>query len=655
MDRAQQEPGWESGEGSGLERTGENRARGRWTRPNYADLVRRYGFALLTVAMAGTAAELRLFNWEHGTLSIVCFLAVVLSSWYGGLRPGLLAIAVIVCFFSNGALVPWRIVRGVLFVASGVAVSVLGESLHAARRRAETSQRRFAAVLSSIGDAVIATDLGGRVQFINPVAQALTGWTAAEAAGQPLETIFRIVSERTREPVGSPIARVIRQETVLELPNQSLLIARNGVETPIADSAAPIKDDAGRVNGAVLVFRDITAQHVAERQRSELLAREQAARAEAEAANHAKDRFLAVLSHELRTPLTPVLLNVSAILEEPDVPEKIRPTLELTRRNVELEAHLIDDLLDLSRIIRGTLALDRQRVDVHDVIRQALNTCHEDIERGGLRVELALSAAQRQLEADPARLQQALWNLIKNAVKFTPAGGVLTITTRNDSGSAERERIVIEVTDTGVGIKPQNLARIFEAFEQGDASSWSRRAGGLGLGLAISRSVVEAHGGRLTATSAGLNRGATFTIELDTAPPQREPCPTPGTPHQPTPPRQELTLLIVEDDEPTLRALAGLLRHRGYTVFTAPNFAEGLAIGNREQPDLLISDLGLPDGNGLDLMRSLSTRRSVLGIALSGYGMDDDVKKSREAGFAAHLTKPIDFQRLEAMIQAVAQ
>ena len=376
------------------------------------------------------------------------------------------------------------------------------------------------------------------------------------------------------------------------------------------------------------------------------------AREEAEAANRAKDRFLAVLSHELRTPLTPVLAEVSAMLDEPSTPESVRPLLEMTRRNVELEARLIDDLLDVNRIIQGKLRLDRKVVDAHCLILEALDICRVGIEAARLRVELDLQAARHHVEADAARLHQVAWNLIKNAVKFTPAGGFIAIRTRNDGG-----KLVIEVSDTGVGIEPVVLSRIFDAFEQGDKSV-TQRFGGLGLGLAIGRSLAEAHGGRLLAASPGINEGATFTLELPTVDaPSR---PLDADPTSPATPDVNasgpLRILLVEDNLDTLRVMERLLARRGHAVTAADGVLAALRAAEGREFDLLISDLGLADGSGLDLIRRLgeSKEAPIPGIALSGYGMDDDLRRSREAGFLEHLVKPVDFPSLEAAVRRVA-
>ncbi|HEX8201732.1 MAG TPA: PAS domain S-box protein, partial [Isosphaeraceae bacterium] len=375
-------------------------------------------------------------------------------------------------------------------------------------------------------------------------------------------------------------------------------------------------------------------------------------------ANAAKDHFLAVLSHELRTPLTPVLMAVSLLLDDPGLPPALRPTLVMARRNVELEARLIDDLLDVTRIAQGKLRLDRTVVDAHALIGHALEICRGELRAAGLRLEVDLAAARSYVRADPARLQQVFWNLIKNAVKFTPQGGTVAVRSRTDPNSAAGDpggtRLIVEVADSGMGIAPEALPKVFDAFEQGGAAV-TRRFGGLGLGLAISRGVVERHGGTLTASSPGVGRGATFTLILDAVPaPQADPTPGPTDRTEARAHAPALRVLLVEDNVDTAQVMARLLAKEGHRVMTAHDLASALAAAEAADFDLLISDLGLPDGSGLDLMRQLRARSALRGIALSGYGMEEDLRQSREAGFEAHLTKPIDVAALGAVVRRVA-
>jgi HAMP domain-containing protein/signal transduction histidine kinase/ActR/RegA family two-component response regulator len=363
--------------------------------------------------------------------------------------------------------------------------------------------------------------------------------------------------------------------------------------------------------------------------------------AEKARSNLAKDQFLAMLSHELRTPLTPVLASALALESESALPEEIRESLQMIRRNVELEARLIDDLLDLTRIDQGKVQLNFEVVDAHTLLQTALEICQAEIDRKHLTRSLNLGARKVHMRADPARLQQIFWNLINNAVKFTPPNGQIIISTGNDSNGQLR----VEIEDTGLGIEAEALPKIFDAFEQGGRT----QLGGLGLGLAISKALVEAHEGAIAAQSAGRNRGSKFTLVFPTrekAETQIAPAASPRLPE-----RQPMRILLVEDHEDTNRSLTNLLRRRGYHVQSALNFQSAVNLGETEQFDVLISDLALPDGSGIDLMQKLYSKQPLLGIALTGFGMENDVRKSYEAGFKHHLVKPIDLNKLDSLIQ----
>src|SRR5436190_9064688 len=357
--------------------------------------------------------------------------------------------------------------------------------------------------------------------------------------------------------------------------------------------------------------------------------------------NLAKDQFLAMLSHELRTPLTPVLTSALALENEPALSENIRESLQMIHRNVELEARLIDDLLDLTRISKGKVQLNFEVVDAHMLLRNALEICQADIDQKHLALLLDLAAHKVHLQADPARLQQIFWNLIKNAVKFTPEGGQICVSTSNDAG----DQLHVKIVDTGFGIEPESLPKIFDAFEQ---AGWTQ-FGGLGLGLAISKTLVDAHKGTITAESAGRNKGAMFTLIFPTcekADARTAPAVSPTTPQ-----RHTMRILLVEDHEDTNRSLTRLLRRRGHYVQSASTVQSALDLSKKEEFDVLISDLGLPDGSGIDLMQTLNSGRPLLGIALTGFGMEGDIRKSHDAGFKHHLVKPIDLNKLDLLIQ----
>lgn len=377
------------------------------------------------------------------------------------------------------------------------------------------------------------------------------------------------------------------------------------------------------------------------------------AKAAAEEASAAKDRFLAVLSHELRTPLTPVLASVSLLQRNSSFDDRTRQSLEMIRRNVELEARLIDDLLDLTRIARGKVELHRRPVDLGTVLERAVDVCRPDMEARGQHFAIEFDRDEPTLvDADVARLQQVFWNLLKNSIKFTPHGGCIALRVRR-----EGNRVLSEVIDSGVGIESEALPRIFDAFAQADQAV-TRRFGGLGLGLAISKSLVELHGGSIEAHSAGKDRGATFCVRLplhaEDAATIDGPAGAKGRP--PDPRSRALRVLLVEDHGDTAEMMRTLLEAEGHTVETAGDVAEGVAAAGRDRFDVLISDLGLPDGSGLDLIREIRARGFQLpAIALSGYGQEHDVRQSLAAGFAAHVVKPVDVDRLVGLLAGIVE
>ena len=746
-----------------------------------------------------------------------------------------------------------------------------------AERKLRLSEEELRTTLRSIGDGVIATDDRGRVTLMNPLAEKLCGWTEAEALGRDSGEVFCIVHEQTGQLVESPITRVLRDGLITGLANHTVLRSRSGGSTPIADSGAPIRDAAGALKGAVLVFRDIgekrraeleaqrlasivssssdaivgesldgritawnaaaerlfgysapevlgrsvalleapgleesagqrlirvrrgervqqydtTRMHkdgrrlpvsvsispiygedgdvigaskivrdITERKESEAALRAseerfrllsdsvsslvwvcddrgtaayvnrgwqeyagkidddrlsdfwlviihpedlpsylakwqssvatgapfeaearfrrhdgsyrwfmarsartlsrsgpiwvgtatdiddlkttaaalQSAKEAAEEAAHAKDRFLAVLSHELRTPLTPALA-VSQVLERrTDLPGDVRDSIGLIRRNVELEALLVDDLLDLTKIARGMIELRPQTVDVHEIVRQVIDVCRSDLNGRRQNLAIELHADEHHADADSARLQQVFWNLLKNAIKFTPVGGAIGV--RSESAGPGRLRVV--VADSGIGIPAGILPRIFEPFERGPRTV-SPRASGLGLGLSISRTLIELHGGTIRAESGGEGRGATFTVELAAFVERGVAVHTKRHAQRRT---RKFSILLVEDHPDTAGALGQLLQEEGHRVTVCDSVGAAIDAFRTAPTDLLITDLGLPDGSGHDLLARLRRIRPIEGIVLSGYGMDADVARSKAAGFLHHLTKPVSIGRL---------
>jgi signal transduction histidine kinase len=366
-------------------------------------------------------------------------------------------------------------------------------------------------------------------------------------------------------------------------------------------------------------------------------------------ANAAKDQFLALLSHELRSPLAPVIAMVGELEAEVPDSQSVREALEVVRRNVELEARLIDDV---TRISKGKLQLSFETICVHQILQRAYEICRKEIEAKNLDVEFQLRAVHTHVEGDPARLQQVFWNLIKNSVKFTPEKGRITIATLNPVPDKIEARII----DTGIGVEHETIDKIFNAFEQGQADI-TRRFGGLGLGLTISKALIDAHDGKIHVQSPGKDQGSTFSVELNTvlAPVGRD-GDGQDQPVDREPKQFVLThrrVLLVDDHYDTCIGMKRMLERHGYEITVAHTAEQAVEKVRAEEFDLLISDIGLPDRSGYDLMREVRLNNDLPGIALSGFGSEQDVNQAREAGFAEHLTKPVSFERLEKTIQSL--
>ena len=537
-------------------------------------------------------------------------------------------------FRTDGAL-RWIRVRGrVLFEGTNgtrAAVACIGTYVDITDRKQNEaalleSESRFRQLADSIPQLAWMAKPDGWIFWYNRRWHEFTGTTPEEMEGWGWQSVH--------DPAQLPrIVESWKAALANEQPWQDTFPLRrhDGTFRFHLSRANPLRDANGRVTLWFGTNTDIT----------ELVQAQEAA----QAANRAKDHFIAVLSHELRTPLTPVLATILDLNARSDLPPEVGDAVELIRRNVELEARLIDDLLDITRISKGKLAMDRQVVSVDAVLRDAVRICEKDSTRKQVNVSLDLRAPSHRVEGDGARLLQAFWNLLQNAVKFTPPGGGIAIQTYGDA-----HRLTVEISDTGIGIEPEALTRIFEPFGQADETI-SRRYGGLGIGLALSKALVEAHRGRLAARSAGRDQGSTFIVELGTT---TRPLTNPEAPlptHRPVPP---LRILLVEDHDDTRQTLSRLIRNWGHSVDTAATAAEALAAGATKRFDLVISDLGLPDAHGNELMVRLREQSDIRGIAVSGFGTENDVERSLQAGFDVHLAKPIGAQRLKAAIAEIA-
>jgi PAS domain S-box-containing protein len=376
------------------------------------------------------------------------------------------------------------------------------------RREVEAAlrdQREWLRVtLESIGDAVITTDISGRATFLNPAAQALTGWSADEAAGRPLFEIFNIVNEETREPAESPVAKVLREGTVQGLANHTVLLARDGREIPIDDCAAPIRGGDGEFLGVVMVFHDTSERRNLERElrrRADRLTE----------ADHRKNEFLAMLAHELRNPLAPIR-NALYVMSMPDASaEAVTRVREIMGRQVQHMVRLVDDLLDVSRITRGKIELRKEAIEITSLVQRSVEAIEPQAKTNGLSLRLSLPTEPAVVTADSTRLDQVMINLLNNALKFTSGGGVIEVNL-----VLQGRDVRISVRDTGIGIEPELLPEIFEPFLQG-SRTLDRSQGGLGIGLTLVRTLVEMHGGTVTAQSAGMGQGSEFVVVLPLA------------------------------------------------------------------------------------------------------------------------------------------
>ena len=647
------------------------------------------------------------------------------------------------------------------------------QSILVARRSAEEALRQqsewLRITLASIGDAVITTDADGRVTFMNAVAQALTGWSQADALGQLLTDVFRIVHEDTRQPVENPAIRALQTGTIIRLANHTVLLARTGDEHPVDDSAAPIRDESGATVGAVLVFRDVSerrradlsrahlaaivdssddaivsktlqsvilswnkgaerlfgysageaigqpitmllppdrrdeeqrileriirgehiehfetvrvckdgrridisltispirdaggaivgaskvARDISQRKRlearnSELREREQLARQEAEAANRAKDEFLAMLGHEMRNPLSPILTALQLMkLRGGGGLERERAVIE---RQVGHLTRLVDDLLDVSRITRGKVALKEELVEIGEVVAKAIEIATPLLDQRTHALDVVVPRGL-WLRGDSVRLSQIVSNLLTNAAKYTPASGRITVRVTD-----ERGEIVIRVRDTGIGIAPDVLPHVFDLFVQ-ERQAIDRAQGGLGLGLTIVRNLVERHGGTVSAHSDGPGSGSEFVVRLPRAHAPVDPevsTRVDSASDAVTPGDAAPRILVVDDSVDGAEMLAAALSAKGYKTQVAFDAAAALRIAAEFRPAIAFLDIGLPVMDGYELaarLRGLPELNGIRLFALTGYGQESDRQKTREAGFDHHFVKPIELDAIEAVL-----
>jgi signal transduction histidine kinase/CheY-like chemotaxis protein len=619
----------------------------------------RYGFAV--AAAVGAILLRRAFDpiWDSGLPFMTFYPAIIVSAWVGGLWPGIVTTLIGAAAAEYFWLDPEHVQVGkpadllalLMFMLVGMGISALNEAWRRGAALLAASQEELERVLDVIPAAVwVARDPECREVFGNRHAAALFGVTETTNVSQtpgigdaaPSFRHFR--DGRELAPHELPMQRAAA--TGLPQPIDEIEVSlTDGRRLTILGGAMPLLDKAGNVRGVVSAFSDITDRKEVEAQRAELLAREQAARADVERASRLKDEFLAVLSHELRTPLNAVL-GYAHLLASGALPaERASHAVAAIQRNAQAQARLVESLLDLSRVIAGKLELNRARVDLSKIIDVAIDVIRPDADAKDIALDVMMPAGDVPFFGDADRLQQVLWNLLSNAVKFTPQGGRVGLQViQQDS------QVRVNITDTGSGISPEFLPHVFDRFRQGDNHKGTASAG-LGLGLAVVRELVQAHGGTIAAESPGDGRGSTFTVllPLNVRATTRSEAKThlaegdgaEGSLHG-------LRILVADDDGDVRDLLSLLLESRGAAVRTVSSAREVLEALSNQPVDLLLADLRMPDEDGYSLIRKLRERERQRGngrlpaIAVTAYASSTDREKAIESGYDRHVAKPID-------------
>jgi PAS domain S-box-containing protein len=512
---------------------------------------------------------------------------------------------------------------------------------------------RLAAIIDSSDDAIISKTLEGVITSWNPAAQKMFGYTEAEAVGQ---SIYLIIPPDRRQEEEGVLRRISEGRKVDHF--DTVRRAKDGRLLDISLTVSPVKNGAGQIVGASKIARDITDRKSAERERAILLDREQQARTQAETLNRTKDEFLATLSHELRTPLN-AIFGWARMLQTGSVTGAMaHRAVDAIVKNATAQVQLIDDLLDISRIITGNMRLELRPVDIKTVIETALDAVRPAAVLKDLRLEVVLDPAVGTVTGDADRLRQVVWNLLSNAVKFTPADGRVQVQLhRMPTG------VQIVVSDTGQGIAPEVLPYVFDRFRQGDGSI-TRRHGGLGLGLALVRHLVDLHGGTVTGHSAGVDQGSTFTVTLPvprlvmnrddgTA----ANAPENGRLDPSLPSLRGLRVLLLDDDADGLEITNVVLTSAGAETRTCSSAAAARRILDDWDPHVLVLDIEMPEEDGYTFLRRIRRGRAganIPAIALTAYGRSEDRTRALAAGFSYHLSKPVDPAELSRVVGDLA-
>ena len=530
----------------------------------------------------------------------------------------------------------------------------------AATEPTQDARALLAAVVESSDDAIITKTLDGTITSWNASASRLLGYTAAEIIGQPITVLIPLDRwDEERDIIQNLRAgnRIEHYETVR--------VTKDGRLIDVALTISPVRDQTGKIVGASKILRDITERKRIDRELQELLAErdqilesERAARGQAERLSASKDEFLALLSHELRTPLNAILGWTEILRRASSTHADLEKGLVVIERNVRAQTQLVDDLLDMSRIISGQMRFDVQAVMPYAFVQGAIESARPAADARGVRLEAILDPAAGPVSADANRLQQVVWNLVSNAIKFTPRGGHVQVTLERVNSTIE-----ICVTDSGIGIQPDFLPHIFERFRQADATT-TRKHGGLGLGLSIVKQIVELHGGTVAVNSDGEDKGATFRVKLPVAVSQWNPNRLgehPRSSQRLSVPwvnadLSNLKVLVVDDDPDSRDLVHRLLSDCGATITGAASAAEALAATHNLRPDILISDIGMPEIDGYQLLRSLRANSEVRfpAIALTAFARPEDRTRALLAGYVAHVAKPVEAAELIATVAAVS-
>ena len=611
--------------------------------------LRRDALALIVVVVA-----VALRTWLEPVMEKqgpVLFLgAILVGAWVGGIGPAIICLVLLHFVHGYG----FRTPKGLLdptpssiittggYYLVGITVGVLSQMRATAQRRARDQQleavsqrEHLRTTLSCMADGVLVTDVNGRITLMNPTAEMMTEWTLADSEGKPWWEIFAMRGQDVRDCSERPIDRVLHEGHVVHERTPQILTSRTGHAIPIAYSAAPVQDPDGITKGVVLIFRDES-----ERQRTELALRN---------ADRRKDEFLATLAHELRNPLAPISMGLELLELSADDRQAVDDIRSMMRRQTQHMVRLIDDLLDVSRITRGKLELRRSQVELADVVRNAIEATRPLMDEARHQLIVHLPNKDLLLYADANRLTQILTNLLNNAAKYTPREGRIELTAEH-TGS----EVIVTVSDSGIGIPNEKIDCVFDMFAQVNESSESGHTG-LGIGLTLVKRLVEMHGGSVEVQSRGRNLGTTFRVLLPALP--EPPVAVNGAPldcHV-LPSIVKRRILVVDDNADALESLSRMVTLMGNDVHQAHDGLEAIEVTRTFQPDIVLMDLGMPNLNGYEAARRIRKEpwgRDLTLVATTGWGQDEDRRRTAEAGFDCHLVKPIAIDSLREVLGA---